>query len=388
MNKNITVVNQSIPDGKMYHDDYTNFNFSLIPSGPFPSAHAPTITKAENGNLLCAWFAGTFEGSGDISIVLSILDKDSLTWSEPKVVSQTDDRSEQNPSFFHAPDGSIWVIYTSQVERQEGKDNMQFTSIIMHQKSLDNGETWSEPEVLFEEKGTFGRQAIQVLSNGRWIYSTWVCEDSEAGLTNDPTVFRVSDDAGETWRKVEMPDSNGRVHANIIELENGRLVSFMRSRFADFIYRSESLDFGDSWSVPEPTVLPNNNASVSATKLDNGAIAIAYNANSANNPEKGKIAWPGLRNPVVVSVSEDGGLTWPIGRVIEKAEGFIGIENKTNNSQFEYPTIYQDKDGRIHLVYAYLNRICVKYVSISVDDLYGEVRTKERIYNPTSGEIQ
>ncbi|MET3321012.1 UNVERIFIED_ORG: putative neuraminidase [Peribacillus simplex] len=387
MSNNLLVIHESIPNGKLYHDDYTNIDFSLIPSGPFSTAHAPTIIKLDDGDLLCAWFAGSFEGSPDISIVLSKFNHESQEWNEPKIVSQDDTRSEQNPSFFHAPDKSVWLIYTSQEGRRPDKDNMQFTSIIKYQKTYDNGENWTEPEVLFSQTGTFARQTIQVLSNGRWIFSTWVCEDSELGLTNDPTVFQVSDDEGLTWKEVRMPESNGRVHANVIELEDGHLVAFMRSRFADHIYRSESTDYGDSWTVPEPTTLPNNNASISAIKLDNDAIAIAYNAKSANNPEKGKVAWPGLRNPVVVSVSEDGGNTWPIGRIIEHAEGFIGSENKTNNSQFEYPTIYQDAEGHLHLVYAYKNRICVKYNSFSVEDIYGEKRENERVYNPTSGEI-
>lgn len=379
-------IRKSEPNGKLYHDEFVGFDFGLIPSGGFKTAHAPTLIETKGGGMLCAWFAGTFEGSGDISIVVSKLNPETQTWSVPEIVSKGEDRSEQNPSFFRAPNDEIWLIYTSQLSRQEGKDNMQFTSIIMVQKSNDEGENWSEPEVLFEKQGTFGRQAIQVLSNNRWIYSTWLCVDSADGLTNDPTEFQVSDDEGKTWRPVRMPDSNGRVHANIIEVEPGHLVAFMRSRFADFVYRSESTDYGDNWSVPEATVLPNNNASVSAIKLSNGSIALAYNRNSAPNAEFGKIAWPGLRNPVAVSVSEDFGKTWPIGRIFETAEGFIGEENKTNNAQYEYPTIYQDKNGLLHLVYAYKNRICVKYVRFTEEDLYGDKRESLGVYNPTSGE--
>lgn len=384
--KQLPVVRESIPNGVVYHDDFMNIDFGLIPTGGKNTAHAPTLIETADGGLLCAWFAGSFEGSGDISIVVSKLDPETQVWSEPVTVSKGEDRSEQNPSFFRDPENKIWLIYTSQLSRQEGKDNMQFTSIIMVQKSEDEGVTWGEPEVLFGKEGTFGRQGIQILSNGRWIYGTWLCEDSEDGLTNDPSEFQISDDQGKTWRAVRMPESNGRVHPNVVEVEPGHLVAFMRSRFADFIYRSESFDYGDSWSVPEATVLPNNNASVSAIRLESGEIAIAYNDNAAPNAEFGKIVWPGLRNPVVVSVSEDFGKTWPVGRILEAAEGYIGKENKTNNSQHEYPTIYQDKEGMLHLVYAYRNRLCVKYVRFSVAELFGEKRETLGVYNPTSGE--
>ncbi|MDT2757003.1 exo-alpha-sialidase [Enterococcus asini] len=382
----LTSVHQSEPNGVMYHDDFLNIDFGLIPTGGNNTAHAPALIETKDGGMLCAWFAGSFEGSGDISIVVSKLDFKTQTWSVPVTVSKGEDRSEQNPSFFCAPNGEIWLIYTSQLSRQAGKDNMQFTSIIMVQKSTDEGQSWGEPEVLFEKEGTFGRQGIQILSNGRWIYSTWLCEDSADGLTNDPTEFQISDDEGQTWRAVRMPDSNGRVHANVVEVEPGHLVAFMRSRFADFVYSSESTDFGDSWSVPEATVLPNNNASVSAIKLSSGEVALAYNLNAAPNAEFGKVAWPGLRNPVAVSVTEDFGKTWPIGRILEAAEGFIGAENKTNNSQHEYPTIYQDSKGVLHLVYAYRNRLCVKYVRFTVAELFGEKREALGVYNPTSGE--
>lgn len=379
-------VRQSEPNGIMYRDEFLDVDFGLIPTGRNNTAHAPTLIETADGGMLCAWFAGSFEGRGDISIVVSKLAPETQTWSVPVTVSEGKDRSEQNPSFFRAPDGQIWLIYTSQESRQEGKDNMQFTSIIMVQKTADEGQKWSKPEVLFENEGTFGRQGIQILSNGRWIYSTWLCEDSAEGLTNDPTEFLVSDDTGKTWRHVRMPGSNGRVHANVVEVEPGHLVAFMRSRFADFVYNSESFDFGDSWNVPKATVLPNNNASISAVKLATGEIVLAYNVSSAPNAEFGKVSWPGLRNPLGVSVSEDFGKTWPIGRILEAAEGYIGEENRTNNSQHEYPTIYQDSQGVLHLVYAYRNRICIKYVRFTVTDLFGEKRGSIGVYNPTSGE--
>ena len=88
------------------------------------------ILELENGDMLCAWFAGSFEGSKDISIVCARKEKDADHWEAPVPVSYDKERSEQNPSLFAGPDGAVWCMYTAQLDRVEGKDNMQFTSII------------------------------------------------------------------------------------------------------------------------------------------------------------------------------------------------------------------------------------------------------------------
>jgi predicted neuraminidase len=184
-----------------------------------------------------------------------------------------------------------------------------------------------------------------------------------------------------------MPGSNGRVHANVVELAPGRLAAFMRSRAADFIYRSESLDDGNTWSEPVPTVLPNNNSSISAVKLQSGRIAVAYNPTHTPTPQPGVAAWPGLRCPVAVALSEDGGLTWPMIRHMELGEGFVGSENSTNNRQYEYPYLMQASDGRLHLAFAYQNRRGVKWMTFSEQDVMGEKRETVGVYNPTAARV-
>lgn len=362
------------PDGQIYLNEEMGIREALIPTGPYRSAHAPAMLEADNGDLLCAWFAGSWEGNADISIICARLPYGSDRWEEPVRVSHDPERSEQNPSLFSGPDGKIWVIYTAQMDRQEEKDNMQFTAVIRRQKSADYGRTWSEPELLFGRPGSFCRQPIQVLENGRWIFGNWLCTDSELGLAGDPTVFQISDDQGESWKVAEVPKSSGRVHANVIELGGGRLRAFLRSRAADFIYRSDSFDYGDSWTVPVPTELPNNNSSISACRLKSGRIALAYNPTSVTNPVQGIAAWPGLRCPVAVALSEDEGITWPLIRVIERGEGYIGAENRGNNRSYEYPYLFQSRDQRLHLAYAFRNRQGIKYASFTEEDLIGEKR--------------
>lgn len=373
-------------DGQVYYNAEMGTVEAIIPPGPWRTCHGPGMVELPNGDLLCCWFAGTFEGDADIHIVCARLPKGADKWEEPVNVSSDPTRSEQNPSLFLGPDGAVWCMYTAQLGRVPGKDNMQYTSQVRCQKSFDGGKTWGDYETVFPEEGTFSRQPIQVLKNGRWIYGTWICTDAVDGLAGDPSAFRISDDQGKTWRMVMMPKSNGRVHATVVELDNGHLVAFMRSRKADFIYRSESFDFGDSWSEPKPTVLPNNNSSISAIRTQSGRIAVAYNPTCVSEDMRSKCAWPGLRCPVAVALSEDGGETFPMIRWMERGEGYIGDENKTNNKQYEYPYLMQSADGRLHLTYAAFTRKAVKYVSFTETDVMGAKRERYGVYNPTSGE--
>lgn len=374
------------PDGQLYENVEMGTVEARLPDGGYPTAHAPALLELPNGDMLCCWFAGTYEGSADIRIICSRLPKDGERWSEPVDISGDPTRSEQNPSLFYGPDNAVWAVYTAQLDRQAGKDNMQFTSQIRCQKSTDGGKTWGPYETLFAREGSFCRQPIQVLANGRWIFGNWLCTDSVDGLSGDPTAFQISDDQGRTWRQVDMPNSRGRVHANVVEMDDGHLLAFMRSREADFIYRSESFDWGDTWSEPKPTPLPNNNSSISALRLQSGRVAIAYNPTCTPDPKPGKAAWPGLRCPVAVALSEDAGLTFPIVRWMERGEGFMGEENRTNNKQYEYPYLMQSRDGMLHLAYAAFTRLGVKYVRFSEEDVLGKKRERVGLYNPTAAQ--
>lgn len=374
------------PDGRMYQNVEMGTVEAFLPTGGYPTAHAPALLELPDGDMLCCWFAGTYEGSADIRIICSILPKGGEAWTQPVDISGDPERSEQNPSLFYGPDGAVWAMYTAQLDRQAGKDNMQFTSQVRCQKSTDGGRTWGPYTTIFPEEGTFCRQPIQILSNGRWIFSNWLCTDSVDGLSGDPTAFHISDDEGNTWKLVMMPQSNGKVHANVVELEPGHLAAFMRDREAAFIYRSESLDNGDTWSVPTPTPLPNNNSSISAVKLKSGRIAIAYNPTCTPDPQPGKAAWPGLRCPVAIALSEDGGLTFPMIRWMERGEGYMGDENRTNNKQYEYPYLMQSADDMLHLAYAAYTRQGIKYVRVSEQDVMGAKRETVGLYNPTAAQ--
>ena len=374
MYRNIIELNSLTTDGKLYRNPITGSIEALIPNNPYASCHAVDLLELPNGDILAAWFAGSCEGYADISIIISRLVAGTNQWTTPVKVSDDDTRSEQNPSLFLRSDNEIWLVYTAQLSRTpETKPHfsLQCTAEIRVKKSYDNGYTWSDTETLFSRPGSFCRQKIQKLSSGRWIFGNWICFPDETRNGSNITEIQISDDEGKSWRTVEMPGSRGLVHANILEMEAGHLVALLRSRFADYIYRSTSDDNGDSWTIPEKTELPNNNSSISAIKLQTGGIAMVYNP-IGYGFKAGKTLWPDQRCPVEVAISEDSGITWNYRRIIEHGEGFTGRYNDINNRRYEYPVIMQCEDGTICAAYSWGSRANIKFVQISEEWIRGE----------------
>ena len=363
-------------DGRLCHSPQTDTVEALIPNAPYQSCHAADLLETRSGDLLCVWFAGSSEGNADISIVGSRLRTGESQWSTP--VRLTDDplRSEQNPSLFQHPNGEIWLMYTAQAARRPdtpADQNLQYTAEIRRRISRDEGHTWEPWEVMFAQPGSFCRQKIQILSGGRWIFGNWRCFDDDTRNASDVTVFQISDDQGVSWRAVEVPGSTGRVHANVLELAPGRLMALMRSRFADRIWRTDSMDNGEHWTIPIRTGLPNNNSSISAIRLFSGALCVIYNGVSfSSEPAAPRAVWPRQRCPIHVALSEDGGQTWPFRRIIEHGEGFAGPLNDVCNRRYEYPVILQDRSGLLHAAWSWGDRRHIKYASFTEDWIRGQ----------------
>lgn len=356
--------------------------------------HAANLMPLPNGDLACVWFGGTQEGVPDISIYFSRLAKGSSCWTVPVKLSNDPTRSEQNPILFPAPDGKLWLLYTSQ------RSGNQDTSIVRYRISEDGGQTWGAIGTLFDKAGTFVRQPVVVLDNGEWLVPVFYCRTRPGEKwvgNNDISAVLISPDRGQTWQEFEVPDSVGCVHMNIEKMPDGSLLALFRSRWADHIYASHSKDNGRTWSRPTPTELPNNNSSIQFTRLLNGHLAIVFNDISAEQaterrvslydeiededdtgapatvepvaPPAGRTAfWGTPRAPMTLAISEDGGKTWPHKRNLEVGDGYCMTNNseKQLNREYSYPSIKQTADGEIHIAYTYF-RQKIKYVRVTED---------------------
>ena len=327
----------------------------------FANSHASNLLFLPNGDLLCTWFSGSKEGQSDVAIVLSRLDKGSHQWTKPVVLAQDPKYSLQNPVLFRARDGKLWLFHTAQLAGQG-----QANSIIEFMTSTDNGHTWTKTKPLFTDPGSYDRHPLVIVGK-EWIMPMYFTPSRGiiTGAENNYSAMKITSDGGAHWKQCDVPQSNGLVQPSVLQLGPHKFVAFFRSRFADWIYRSESSD-GCKWAPPVATQLPNNNASVQAALLDNGHIVMAFdNSNATDHRGKPTSA---ERKPLSVALSTDGGKTWGWVRDVETGtpgqDAAYDLPDKVGHDEYSYPSIKQGPDGNLHMAYTF-RRATIKYVTFS-----------------------
>lgn len=340
---------------------------AILPS-PVIQNHAAFLSYGSDGVLNCVWFGGSLEGKSDISIYRSQLT--GAGWSEAQQISFDTERSEQNPILFYPGDGRALLLHTAQPGGNQDECVVRMRQV---------GET---PVDLDLPRGTFVR-AMPIIRerDGAWLLPLFHCTPKDGAKwtgRHDTASVAISKDEGKSWDLVTVPESVGCVHMTIVPVTDSHYVAFFRRRQSDFVYRTESVDAGDSWSVPEPTVLPNNNSSIAAIKLSDGRIAICCNpinkdmtndrreslydelGNDSRPDADGgcDVVWGVPRAPLIVAVSEDLGRSFPVQIVVSNSDGRCLSNNSINgeNHELSYPAIAENAEGGLDVAFTLYRR--------------------------------
>ncbi|KAF2475969.1 neuraminidase [Lindgomyces ingoldianus] len=356
------------------HSESPYFASNFLPASTV-QVHASNLLQFPNGDLLCAWFGGSQEGLSDICIYLSRMSKGSRTWTHPLQISNDPDRSEQNPVLFLNPQTrDLWILYTAQPAGNQDK------AVVRYRVSKDEGQSWGDARLLFEDEGLFIRQPMVVLGDGTWVLPAWYCRSPKGYRwvgNDDVSVIKYTHDCGKTWLEKEVPESLGCVHMSVKALAGeGGFVAFFRSRWADNIYTSSSPDCL-SWSPPKRTSLPNPNSGICCDVLSSGHFILVYNDSSyqsgqakreglydditptddtrANQPTvdgigKKEAIWGVPRKALTVAVSRGagGGGGWGVKKVLQEGEGecLTNDSKGERNKELSYPSIWVERgDG-------------------------------------------
>ena len=290
---------------------------------PTPECHASTVITLEDGGAIAAWFGGTKEAEPDVSIWCSR--RENGVWSEPKAVSPEQNIQHWNPVLFKTDVDTVSLFYKVGFPISDWK-----TMVIT---TRDGGRTWSSPTELVENDASGGRGPVKnkplLISNGNIL----------AGGSTERGAWRCFVDVfdGKTWQKKDIPvnapdaEKLSVIQPTLWESREGYIHALMRSNQGK-IYRSDSLDFGNTWSEIYPTDMPNNNSGIDCVMTDSGTLILVCNPVSKD--------W-GARSPLTVFTSADNGKTFEKQLDLECEEG-----------EFSYPAVIS-KGNRIFITYTY-----------------------------------
>lgn len=315
-------------------------SFVLPEVRPFAQAHASTLVHVSGKNFLVAWFGGTKEKHNDVGIWLT--KGDGKTWSEPVEVAKIREVPHWNPVLFKDKNDDIILFF------KVGSEIAIWETWYI--KSSDEGATWSAPqELVAGDKGGRGpvRNKPIVLSDGTWV----------AGASNEEGVWRpfvdLSKDQGKTWEhngylKVDIDSlgGEGMIQPTLWESEPGHVHMLLRTS-GGYIYRSDSKDFGKTWSDPYKTSLPNPNSGIDLVKLTDQNLYLLYNPDNSN--------W-GSRAALNLGLSTDNGKTWT---------DLVKLENGKEGDEYSYPAIIH-WDNHIAMTYTWnRSNIAFKHFKIN-----------------------
>lgn len=304
----------------------STITLNLEPNSSNPRNSEGSFITLKSGRIAFYYtqFYGGLHDYSDARIVVIHSDDEGRTWSEPKtVIEKGAAQNVMSVSLLRLQSGKIALFY---IVKNSALDSGPFLTF-----SEDEGETWSESKRVIDAPGYFVLNNDRVIqhSSGRIILPTAFNRLRQRTLDERPGENRIndfrgiamwfySDDEGVTWKEavtwwaMPVPSSRGLQEPGVVELPDGSLYSWVRTDQGSQ-YEFRSRDRGVNWTPPKPGPLisPVSPASIKRLPGSDSLLAI-YNDHSGRYPfPKNK------RSPLVAAVSDDGGLTWPRGKLIE-----------------------------------------------------------------------
>jgi formylglycine-generating enzyme required for sulfatase activity len=321
--------------------------------------HSPAIAECPNGDLLAVWYSCVDEAGTELNNLASRLRLGASEWEPASLFWDGADVNDHGPKLWW--DGEKTLFHFARGHRE---------NIVRH--STDNGVTWSKAQ-LTQPWSEIGNQLFRT-------------REGTIFMTQDVTTTSLtkSTDGGKTWTSDVITDKklahrNGSaarhagIHAPIVELKDGRLMSFGRlnseSEQKPYDFKtpaSFSSDGGKTWTH-EATEFP----AISSVqrqvliRLREGPLLFCsftdLSANSKNpkgltfKSQNGDFNGAGL----FAAISFDDGKTWPHKRLITDG-GQERTINGIDRGQFKlsptraepqgYLAAIQTRDGRIQLI--------------------------------------
>lgn len=326
--------------------------------------HASTLLPLKGeGEYLAAWFEGTKESAPDVAIRGAR--RIGGAWEPVRTFAKVNPESPHwNPVLRRADDGHIELFF------KVGRNCADWRTYV--QESRDEGLTWSKARELVVGDVSGGRGPVKNkcirLKSGRWLAPA-SREFDPAACWELKTLWRafvdISDDDGRTWRTSppfpvpsDAPPQDkkpfGVIQPTLWEDVDG-VHALMRATDG-WIWRSDSVNGGETWCVCRRTSLENINSGIDCVLASDGRLYLVLNGPSRDRKKK-----RGYRNHLEVVASGDGGATWKTVATLAD-DGFFQPDGR--KTEFSYPAIIEPRPGVLAISFTW-NRRQIRFVEIS-----------------------
>ena len=330
-------------------DDTENYETLVCPSGPDNTRNCEaSVIELQDGSLLLVY--SHFVASGGDYDIADIRSKSSddggYTWSESSIIQETDGKyNMRGADLIELRSGELGLIYGRSLM---GKDRV-LEEYLVFRTSKDNGKTWSPERRIgsIDWHYILLHDQILRLSTGRIIVPLTVMASAYGpySISNENGAVQLAallftDDEGETWRlgaALMGDDLIGCNEPSAVELRDGRVLMFMRTCLGR-VYKTYSEDHGETWTKPEPTVLPSFNSPQNVKRIPaTGDLLLLWNQCT---PEEASMGL--FRHRLTAAVSKDEGETWIC---------FNNLESLDNRTRIEPPEVKMYRGGRFRGAY-------------------------------------
>ena len=291
-------------------------------TGGYFAYRIPAIETTPDGSLLAFAEARKYDRGDpgyknqDIDLVYRRSSDGGKTWSPMKVIEDPGELwSAGNPAtVLDRTNGRVWLLYIrckpgrSEDTARPGTNDSQ----VFARTSDDNGATWSEPIDLTRVSRSFDDPTWRI----SFVGPGGMIQDRHGRLVapcykHEP--FRAfalySEDHGKSWQRSAFVPGEGWDECQLVELADGRLLMDIRQETGSSRSFSTSGDGGKTWSAHRGG-LPTSPVECAIER---------YSMKSAGD-DRDRIIWTGPKGPdrqnLVVRISYDEGLTWPVERMI------------------------------------------------------------------------
>lgn len=296
------------------------------------------IARTPGGRLWAAWVAG--DDGPKAFMVAATSDDNGATWSKPRLVVDSQaphlplPRSVIVGNFWTDPLGRLWFFFDQTMNHYDGRQGLWVAR-------CDNpdGENpaWSQPYRLCH--GAVLNKPT-VLANGEWLLPVEFPNIRGVGPMRDAhpeleplrgaNVY-VSADQGKSWSRrgnVRFPRPSWDEHM-FVELKDGRI--WMLARTGEGVMQTFSSDAGRTWTGPTFPTFKHPPARFHIRRLASGRILLIKHGRTIDAHEG--------RTTLTAWLSEDEGLTWKGGLVLDERKGL------------SYPDGFQAPDGTLYISY-------------------------------------